>query len=104
MIKAIKYCHEHDILTEFLVVHGRRVLGMLYEWKLKDAKKYWKEEAREEGLAEGLAEGRAEGHAQGHAEGIEIGQENRDKFVIDLIEQGLSTEEIKYRLTQTKQN
>jgi len=65
MIKAIKYCHEHDILTEFLVVHGRRVLGMLYEWKLKDAKKYWKEEAREEGLAEG----RAEGHAQGHAEG-----------------------------------
>jgi len=38
---------------------------MLYEWKLKDAKKYWKEEAREEGLAEG----RAEGHAQGHAEG-----------------------------------
>ena len=42
---------------------------MLYEWKLKDAKKYWKEEAREEGLAEGLAEGRAQGHAQGHAEG-----------------------------------
>ena len=62
--KAIKHCHEHDILVEFLEIHGRRVLSMLYEWKLRDAKKVWKEESREEGLAEGRAEGLAEGQAQ----------------------------------------
>ena len=90
--KAIKYCHEHGILTEFLEAHGRRVLGMLYEWKLRDAKKYWKEEAREEGLAEG--------HAKGRTEGIEIGQKERDKYLLDLIDRGLSSEEIKIRLTQ----
>ena len=62
--KAIKYCHEHGILTEFMEVHGRRVLGMLYEWKLRDAKKVWKEEAREEGRAEGRNEGLAEGREE----------------------------------------
>jgi len=93
MKKTIKYCHEHGILVEFLEVHGRRVLGMLYEWKLKDAKKYWKEEAREEGLAEG----RAEGIAQGHAEGLSLGHaegrhEEKQAIARNLLSEGSSPE------------
>ena len=38
------------------------------QWNEKDAKKYWKEEARNQGLAEGRAEGKLEGKAEGKAE------------------------------------
>ena len=66
---------------------------MLYEWKLKDAKKYWKEEAREEGLAEG----RAEGIAQGHAEGLSLGHaegrhEEKQAIARNLLSEGSSPE------------
>jgi len=63
---------------------------MITDWNLDDAKEVWQEEAREEA------------REKAHAEGIEIGQENRDKFVLDLIDQGLSADEIKTRLTQTR--
>jgi len=50
---AIKYCQKHDILREFLKIHGREVLNMLYmEWNLEDAIAYAREEAREDALAE----------------------------------------------------
>jgi len=45
-----------------------------------------KEDAEAEGLAKGLAKGHAEGHAKAH------------KYVLDLIEQGLSADEIKQHL------
>jgi len=47
--EAIKYCHKHDILKEFLEIHGRRVLSMLYaEWNLDDAMAVRYEEGREQ--------------------------------------------------------
>ena len=121
--EAVKYCYRHGILNEFLEIHGRRILGMLYtEWNLKDAKKVWREEARAEGLAEGLAEGRAEGLVAGRNEGLAEGREagrneglaegreaglaagrnaghaEGQEKVLGLMAQGLSADEIRARL------
>jgi len=81
--KAIKECRERDILKEFLEKHSAEVFNMMItDWNLDDAKEVWQEEAREEAHAKG----REEGHAD----------------VLDLIDQGLSADEIKTRLTQTR--
>ena len=79
--EVVKYCSKHDILREFLDVHGKEISNMLLEeWNIDDAKEVWQEEAREEGLTEGLKKGQEE--------------------VIELLSQGLSVEEIKLRLSQ----
>ena len=68
--KAITDCLQAGILTDFLMKNGKEVIDMFkLQWNEKDAKKYWKEEARNQGLAEGRAEGRAEGKVEGKAEG-----------------------------------
>jgi len=70
---AIKYCSKHDILTEFLEVHGSEVLNMiLEEWNTEDAIAFAREEGREDGREE----------------------------VMELLAQGLSIEEIKTRLAK----
>jgi len=46
-----------------------------------------------------LQAAKKEGHALGHAEGITTGEKKRDQYILDLIDQGLTTEEIKQRLT-----
>jgi len=67
--EAVKYCEKHDILKEFIRLHGTEVLSMLYtEFKLDDALAVRYEEGREEGIAEGLTEGIAEGRAEGRAD------------------------------------
>ena len=74
---AVKYCQKHDILKEFLETHERKVLSMLFtEWNTEDAIAYAREESFEKG--------REEGHVE----------------VLKLLDQGLSIEEIKQRLTQ----
>ena len=46
---AVKYCSNHDILKEFLEIHGREVMSMiLTEWNYEDAIAYAKEEAKQE--------------------------------------------------------
>ena len=68
--KAITDCIQAGILTDFLMKNGKEVIDMFkLQWNEKDAKKYWKEEARNQGLVEGRAEGRAEGKMEGRAEG-----------------------------------
>ena len=48
--KAIKYCNDHDILKEYLEIHGSEVLNMiLTEWNTEDAIVFAREEGREEG-------------------------------------------------------
>ena len=74
---AVKYCQKHDILREFLEVHATEVLNMLLtEWNTEDAKKVWYEDGLEEGIEKGK------------------------NYVMELLEQGLSIDEIKLRLTQ----
>ena len=48
--EAVKYCEKHDILKEFLEVHGSEVLNMiLEEWNTEDAIAFAREEGRDEG-------------------------------------------------------
>jgi len=51
--EAIKYCHKHGILKEYLEIHGAEVFNMLYtEWNWDDAMAVLKEETREESYKE----------------------------------------------------
>ena len=85
--EAIKYCSRHDILKEFLEIHGSEVLNMiLEEWNTEDAIAV----AREEGLEEGIERGREQGRGEGREEGLEQGREQ----VLDLLSQRLSIDEI----------
>jgi predicted transposase/invertase (TIGR01784 family) len=80
MKKTIQYCKKHDILREYLEVHGSEVLNMLLEeWNMEDAEKVWREEAKEEGREEARYQER--------------------KHFFDLLDRGLSPEEIKQRLS-----
>ena len=77
--RAVFYCQNHDILKEFLDKNASEVANMLItEWNWDDAKEVWQEEAS--------AKTRAETQA-----------EERKRF-IELLDQGLSIEEIKKRL------
>jgi len=79
---AVKYCIEHGILKDFLVKHGTEVINMLFD----------------DISVEEIAEIRAD---EAREEGIEIGVERERQHLIELLDQGLSVEEIKQRLTQT---
>jgi hypothetical protein len=84
--KAVVYCQNHDILREYLEIHASEVLNMiLTEWNTEDAIAF----ARDEGIELGEEKGRSEERKE------------RDKYFINLLDQGLSPDEIKMRLTQT---
>jgi predicted transposase/invertase (TIGR01784 family) len=73
--KAIQYCKKHDILKEYLEIHGSEVLNMLLEeWNTEDAIAYARKEEREE-----------------------VRFEERQRFM-ELLDQGLSPDEIKKQL------
>ena len=58
---AIKYCQKHDILKEFLELHGSEVLNMLItEWNTEDALAVRYEEGLEEGIEKGNKKGKQE--------------------------------------------
>jgi len=77
--KAIQYCQKHDILKEFLEIHGSEVLNMLLtEWNLEEAKQVW----YEDGITIGEVKGRTEGYEE----------------ILELLAQGLSADEIKNHL------
>jgi len=82
--EAVKYCQKYDILNEFLEIHGSEVLNMiLTEWNTEDAIAFAREEGREEGIEEGREEAR----------------ENYKQQFLELINQGLTAEEIKQRIS-----
>jgi len=67
--EAVKYCEKHDILKEFLEIHGSEVLNMiLEEWNTEDAIAYAREEGREDGIEQGLAIGIEKGRDEGREE------------------------------------
>jgi len=85
------------MLKEFLKIHGSEVLNMLLEeWNMDDALAVAREEGREDG--------REEGWEKGHVKGSEEGWEKCSSHVIELLDQGLTVEEIKERLTRTTTN
>ena len=73
--EALKYCQKHDILKEFLEIHGSEVLNMLLEgWTREAVMEVWREDAREDGLEQGLAQGLEQGLEQGREQGLEEGR------------------------------
>jgi hypothetical protein len=77
MKAAIKYCIENNILKQFLETNSSEVFNMLLtEWNTEEAKEVWFEEGREE----------------------------ERRYVLELLAQGLSMEEIKLRLTSKEAN
>ena len=94
MKKAVKYCIDNNVLKTFLEIHGSEVFNMLLEWNLEEAKTAWREEAWEDGLEKG----REEGLERGREEGREEGMEKCRQFFLELLNQGLSAEEIRQRI------
>jgi len=59
--EAVRYCHKHDILKEFLEINASEVHNMLLtEWNTEDCIAVRCEEAREDALAEGREQGLAQ--------------------------------------------
>ena len=92
IFEAVKYCQRCDILSEFLEINGSEVLNMiLTEWNTEDAIAFAREEGREEGRELGFELGREEG------------LDNERKYILELLEQGLSLEDVKLHLEQNIQ-
>jgi hypothetical protein len=90
---AVKYCIDNNVLRDFLKKHGSEVFNMLYsEYSFEEEAAVIREEAREEGREEGLEEGRVVGREEER-------EQNRQYF-LELLNQGLTVEEIKQRLEQ----
>jgi len=92
--EAVKYCQKHDILKEFLEIHGSEVLNMLLEgWTREEVLEVWREDAREDGLEEGRAQGLEQGRAQGREDGLEEGRNERNiQIARNALAEGLSRE------------
>ena len=89
--RAVVYCRSHDILKEFLEKQASEVLSMLMtEWNMDDA------------LAVRYEEGLEDGEQKGIQIGEKKGELKNKKYVLDLIDQGLSIEELKQRLENSK--
>ena len=78
---AVKYCLENDILADFLNIYKSEVMNMILEDLTIDE---WLEVRYEDGLEQGRVEGRLE----------------RDQYILDLISQGFSAEQIKHHLVE----
>jgi predicted transposase/invertase (TIGR01784 family) len=65
---------------------------------LTSMENYARDKGHKEGLEKGLEEGLAKGLAKGHKEGLENGRKEERQRIIELINQGLSIEEIKQQL------
>ena len=83
MKRAVRHCRENDILKEFFEKNSSEVINMLMtEWNWDDA------------LAVRFEEGREEGMEKGREEGMEKGREEGIHYVMELLNQGLSPDEI----------
>jgi len=82
---AVKYCIDNDILREYLEQQSTEVKNMLTEeFNLEE----YKAVARWEGIAEGM----------------EKGEKKVQNYILDLIEQGFSREEIKMKIEEMSKN
>jgi predicted transposase/invertase (TIGR01784 family) len=84
---AIAYCRANGILADFfsnLTPEEENMLAM--EWNLEDALRVTREEALEEGIE------------RGREKGIEEGRTETQRYVLELLDKGYSTEEIKKHL------
>jgi len=84
---AVKYCIENDLSADYFRTHASEVVNMLLkEYNLKDHIEVIREENLEKGREEGLKKGREKGQ----------------NYVLKLMAQGLSYEEIKKKIEKNK--
>jgi hypothetical protein len=89
---AIKYCIDNNILKEYLEQNISEAKNMLMgEFNLDEYKEVVREEAIEEGMKKGIEKGIEKGIAKGQ------------NYVLKLMEQGLSSEEIKKKIKKMPQ-
>jgi hypothetical protein len=82
---AVKYCIDNNVLKDFLRKHGSEVFNMLYsEYNFDEEAAVIREEAREERREEGR----------------EVERKQNRQYFLELLNQGLTAEEIKQRLDQ----
>jgi len=92
---AVKYCVENDILKQFLRNHGSEVINMLTDDITIDELGIIR---YEEGLEDGIERGLEEGIQKGREEAF---KEDRNYF-LELLDQGLSVDEIRQSLSCTQ--
>jgi flagellar biosynthesis/type III secretory pathway protein FliH len=101
---GVTYCKEHNILREFfdeLSMEEQKMLAT--EWKLEEAlqvrwEEGWEEgwdKGREEGWDKGREEGWDKGREEGWDKGLEEGIEKERKWIMSLLAQGKSANELK---------
>ena len=88
---AVKYCIENNILEDFFKEHGPMAADLLFHEYNFDTH-----------LSARFREGVQEGIVIGTEKGIEIGEQRIQDYVLELLDQGLSKEEIKQLLEQAK--
>ena len=87
------YC-DNELEKEYFKQKKSEVMNMLTgEFNLEEYKEVLLWEGKEEGVKEGIE--------QGEKRGLAEGKEKVQNYVLELIEQGLSAEEIKKRLEKT---
>jgi len=88
---VIKYCIDNNILKNYLQEYGSEVLNMIFGDGEYD---------RDMDIAVNRREAWEDGHEEGHKEGCEEGMEKGRQYFLELLNQDLTTEEIKQRLAQ----
>jgi len=86
---VIEYCIKNNILKDYLEANASEVINMIFG-----------EYDREMDIAVNRREAHEEGREEGLEEGEEIGQEKSRQYFLELLNQGLTIEEIKERLEQ----
>jgi hypothetical protein len=88
---AVRYCRGHDILKEFLDLHGTEVMNMLItEWNWDDALAVRYSEGMEKGMEKGMERGMERGMEKGIERGMEKGREkSREEIARNALAAGL---------------
>lgn len=91
---AVKYCIDHNILSDILTQHGGEIMNsILREFDEEEYRKMLEEESRQEGFLKGQAAGMEAGMAAGMEAGMEAGRERVNQLNRLLAEQS-RTEDI----------
>ena len=96
---TVKYCIKNNILEDYFKQNSPEVVSMNFtKYNEKDAIKELRKEAREKGMEEGIIMGMKKGIIEGRTKGIERGKKEGQNYVLKLMAQGLSHEEIKKKI------
>jgi hypothetical protein len=98
---SVQHCMERGILKDYLKQHSSEVINMLdSEFSMETALKVARQEGMEMGIERGIERGHERGRKEGRQEGIEEGHEKHKAYVLKLLKQGLTLEEIEEKINE----